>query len=331
MFKRYDGFTKGKTFRDDVIYMYDAFIDTIKVEEIITRFLNKYGAPYRDLILKEFNVTSFEQLIKRIVDKLKQAMQYYTEGKYFDPADQINYGKPNPNSDDTFLDVNELLKNILKITCDITDIELPKRNLQDETYLSMTMDDSVDVRDEINTIRGDATFEPTPTVDDTTDDTDVVDTTDDTDDTDSGDITSFLTVTPGQVDNGRKEGGSFGLAVNSSSRGVISISYNDGNGWVSANRNKFNAGNTLVTFTYQRNDGIIAVDDDIDIKPNDEIISIGPGSGDQDGARPFTGGGGSGIEFEFDVNAYLESMSERGRQLGNNIQLGGRISDPQYR
>ena len=29
-------------------------------------------APYRDLILKEFKVTSFEGLIKRIVDKLKQ-------------------------------------------------------------------------------------------------------------------------------------------------------------------------------------------------------------------------------------------------------------------
>ena len=28
--------------------------------------------PYRDLILKEFKVTSFEGLIKRIVDKLKQ-------------------------------------------------------------------------------------------------------------------------------------------------------------------------------------------------------------------------------------------------------------------
>ena len=335
LFKRYDGFTKGKTFRDDVIYMYDAFIDTIKVEEIITRFLNKYGAPYRDLILKEFKVTSFEQLIKRIVDKLKQAMQYYTEGKYFDPADQINYGKPNPNSDDTFLDVNELLKNILKITCDITDIELPKRNLQDETYLSMVMDDSVDVREEINTIRGDATFEPTPTVDDDpdpSDDTDDTDTTDDTDDTDSGDITTFLTVTPGQVDNGKKQGGSFSLNVNSSSRGVVSISYNDGNGWISANRNKFNAGNTLVTFTYQRNDGIIAVDDDIDIRPESEVISIGPGSGDGDGARPFTGGGGGGgIEFEFDENAYLESMSERGRQLGRNIQLGGGFADPQYR
>ncbi len=335
LFKRYDGFTKGKTFRDDVIYMYDAFIDTIKVEEIITRFLNKYGAPYRDLILKEFNVTSFEQLIKRIVDKLKQAMQYYTEGKYFDPADQINYGQPNPNSDDTFLDVNELLKNILKITCDITDIELPKRNLQDETYLSMTMDDSVDVREEINTIRGDATFEPTPTVDDDPDPSDDTDVTDDTDDTDSGDITTFLTVTPGQVDNGKKQGGSFTLDVNSSSRGAISISYNDGDGWISANRNKFNAGNTSVTFTYLNNDGLIVVDDIInrdDVVLSDGAFSIGPGSGDQDGVNPFTGGGGgSGIGFEFDANAYLESMSERGRQLGNSIQLGGRISDPQYR
>ena len=108
------------------------------------------------------------------------------------PADQINYGKPNPNSDDTFLDVNELLKNILKITCDITDIELPKRNLQDETYLSMVMDDSVDVREEINTIRGDVTFEPTPTIDEEDDDTDDDDTTDDVDDTDSGDIPNIL-------------------------------------------------------------------------------------------------------------------------------------------
>ena len=155
-----------------------------------------------------------------------------------------------------------MLKNILKITCDITDIELPKRNLQDETYLSMVMDDSVDVREEINTIRGDATFEPTPTVDDDpdpSDDTDDTDTTDDTDDTDSGDITTFLTVTPGQVDNGKKQGGSFSLNVNSSSRGVVSISYNDGNGWISTNRNKFNGSNTLVTFTYQRNDGIIII------------------------------------------------------------------------
>ena len=49
LFKRYDGFTKGKTFRDDVIYLYDTFIDTIKVEEIITRFLNKYGANHIEI------------------------------------------------------------------------------------------------------------------------------------------------------------------------------------------------------------------------------------------------------------------------------------------
>ena len=304
LFKRYDGFTKGKTFRDDVIYLYDTFIDTIKVEEIITRFLNKYGAPYRDLILKEFKVTSFEGLIKRIVDKLKQAMQYFTEGKYFDPADQINYGKPNPNSDDTFLDVNELLKNILKITCDITDIELPKRNLQDETYLSMVMDDSVDVREEINTIRGDATFEPTVTIDEEDEEIDDDVRDDSVDDSDSGDTLTFLTVTPSQVDSGKKQGGTFTVDVNSSSRGAISISYNDGNGWISADRNSFNTGQTKVRFTYNSTGGGIVIDDDIIIREDEIVrdglddsfnpISIGPGNNDQDGFNPFTGGGGRG-------------------------------------
>ena len=127
-----------------------------------------------------------------------------------------------------------MLKNILKITCDITDIELPKRNLQDETYLSMVMDDSVDVREEINTIRGDATFEPTVTIDEEDEEIDddvqmmmwmiqIVEIS-----------LTFLTVTPSQVDSGKKQGGTFTVDVNSSSRGVISISYNDGNGWISA-------------------------------------------------------------------------------------------------
>ena len=52
-------------------------------------------------------------------------IKYYTEGKYFDLTDKINYGKPNPNDqDDIFLDVDRLLKNILKLSCDITNIKL---------------------------------------------------------------------------------------------------------------------------------------------------------------------------------------------------------------
>ena len=43
----------------------------------------------------------------------------------------------------------------------------------------------------------------------------------------------FLTVTPSQVDSGKKQGGTFTVDVNSSSRGVYPISYNDGNGWIS--------------------------------------------------------------------------------------------------
>ena len=38
------------------------------------------------------------------------------------------------------------------------------------------------------------------------------------DDSDSGDTLTFLTVTPSQVDSGKKQGGTFTVDVNSSSR-----------------------------------------------------------------------------------------------------------------
>ena len=34
LFRRYDGFAKGKTFRDDVIYYIDDFLDSIKFRMI---------------------------------------------------------------------------------------------------------------------------------------------------------------------------------------------------------------------------------------------------------------------------------------------------------
>ena len=72
---------------------------------------------------------------------------------------------------------------------------------------------------------------------------------------------TFLTVTPSQVDSGKKQGGTFTVNVNSSSRGVVSISYNDGNGWIRLpNRNSFNTGQTKVRFTYKGLDGGIVID-----------------------------------------------------------------------
>ena len=38
LFRRYDGFAKGKGFRDDVIYHIDEFLESIKVEDIVRSF-----------------------------------------------------------------------------------------------------------------------------------------------------------------------------------------------------------------------------------------------------------------------------------------------------
>ena len=55
-----------------------------------------------------------------------------------------DYGKPLVDEQfDIFLAINELLKNILRITCDIVVILLPKRNIQDDNFITSTFDESI--------------------------------------------------------------------------------------------------------------------------------------------------------------------------------------------
>lgn len=289
LFKRYDGFLKNKKFRDDVIYLIDDFIDTIKVEDIVRRFVNKFGNDYVKSILTEFKLDSFDDFIRRIVNQLKEAVKYYTEGKYFDPTDKINYGKPNPNADDIFLDVDRLLKNILKLSCDITNIKLPIRNLQDETYTSMVIDDSVDIKEEIKKIKGDATYVPAANNEDTSSD----DTSDPVDDDpiDTNPITK-LVVTPAQVGEGSKRGGKFRLDVDSSSKGTITIEYQDKNkNWIRANTSTFNAGQSQVAFTYDAEK--ILIKDFPKPTPSPKPIPRGDGY-----TTPRGGGGGGGTRID---------------------------------
>ena len=169
LFRRYDGLQKEKTFRDDVIYYIDDFLDSIKFRNAIEKIVSKFGKKYLEQIKTEFKINDFEEFINQVTTKLKESIRYYVEGRDYNPKSP-DYGKPLPSEqqDDIFLDINELLKNILRITCDIVDILLPKRNIQDDNFITSTFDESVDIREYINTITSDTTYEEVETDDDNT-------------------------------------------------------------------------------------------------------------------------------------------------------------------
>lgn len=305
LFKQYDGFAKGKSFRDDVIYHIDEFLESIKVEDIIRSFINKHSKEYRLQILKEFKLNSLEQLFILVTKKVKEAIKYYTQGRFFDPRDAINYGQPNPNADDTFLDIGELLKNILEITCNLIDVHLPKRNVQDETYTTMVLDPSVDVREIIKEIKGDTKFESTDTgITESYDPfvEDVEDIEDEILNEDTSDPLSFLTVSPAQLSTGIIQGGRVEIGVNSSSPVTVTIEYESGgNDWILANQSTLQGGNTDYRFKYLPTQEQIKVDD-APPPPRGTGMDYDPGPVTRTGG----GGGGRNLPLPGEVDMVVD-------------------------
>ena len=147
--KRLSIFLDNGTFRDDVIYYVNVFIDGLNLEEIVQSFLfskgtEKDGADYINLIKKEFNVQSFEILINRIKTKFIESMNYYASNRNWSIND-INYGKPNGDGNDCIdLSIPQLQRDANQSLINCIDYYLPKRDIQKDNILSkeeqITMD-----------------------------------------------------------------------------------------------------------------------------------------------------------------------------------------------
>ena len=183
-----------------------------------------------------------------------------------------------------------MLKNILEITCNLIDVHLPKRNVQDETYTTMVLDPSVDVREIIKEIKGDTKFESTDTgITESIDfEEDVEDIEDEILNEDTSDPLSFLTVSPAQLSTGIIQGGRVEIGVNSSSPVTVTIEYESGgNDWILANQSTLQGGNTDYRFKYLPTQEQIKVDD-APPPPRGTGMDYDPGPVTR------TGGGGGG-------------------------------------
>lgn len=301
LFERYQTFTSKGTFRDDVIYFIDDFLDSIKFRDVIEKFISKFGKQYLEQIKKEFGITDFDSFILDVTNRVKESARYFVDGKYWNPKDQVNYGKPRPdfNPDSDILDLNKILSNIIQVTCDIIDILLPKRNVGD-TEFDWRVLPSEDVKKFIKEKKEDVTYEPDPP-------------------RGSGDASSgsgngsgnnpepfdpeeaeqeedeilqdeeppkptdpFLKVSPKQLPDMAAAGGQIIFDIESSHPVNISFTTSDGQtGWVRPSQSNINLGRNTVTV-------------DIGRALPKGGISIGPGNNSTDGGTIPKGGGSGG-------------------------------------
>ena len=139
--KRLGLFLDNSTFRDDVIYYINVFIENLDLEKILQDFLmskgnESKGVEYINAIKTEFNIPSFEILINRIKTKFTESMNYYASNKNWSIND-INYGKPNGDSSDCIdLSIAQLERDAQQSLINIIDFYLPKRDVQKDSILS---------------------------------------------------------------------------------------------------------------------------------------------------------------------------------------------------
>jgi len=137
---RVDIFLKEGEFRDDTIYFIQPFIESLKVENILQKFVSQKGTiqqgeTYVKLIQKEFNILNWEEFINVIKTKLIESTKYFIENRDWS-IKSVTYGKPLSSPIPVELSIDRIKQTILQSLVEIIEYYLPKRNIQEDNILS---------------------------------------------------------------------------------------------------------------------------------------------------------------------------------------------------
>jgi hypothetical protein len=144
---------KDGEFRDDTIYFVEPFIESLKVEKILERFVSQqgtvaHGETYVKLVQKEFNIPNWEEFINVIKTKLIESTKYYIQNRNWSIT-STNYGKPLSTPFPIELSVGQIKQSILQSLVEIIEYYLPKRNIQEDNILSKDEQITFDATKEI--------------------------------------------------------------------------------------------------------------------------------------------------------------------------------------
>jgi len=163
--ERYDIFLNGGQFRDDVIHYIHEFIEHIDVTKVLLNMFSSIGKhsdgkKYINVIKQEFQITDFEDFLRRIRAKYTEAMIYYATNCQYN-VKSLDYGKPLSGDVKVSLAVSDLYETAMDIIASIVDDVLPHREIIKDSVFIEETDVTLDELKQIEEIKsGRKTFNP---------------------------------------------------------------------------------------------------------------------------------------------------------------------------
>jgi len=146
--ERYGCLIQGKTFYADVLPLIDEFVEQFDVQKTLESMLTlkgnvSSGQNYINLIKEEFKITNFEIFLQNVKDKFVQSVNHY-KGNRESNILSNRYGQPLQNTPPICVSANMIMNDVTTIISNCIEYYLPKRNIQEETSLTIEQQKTLD-------------------------------------------------------------------------------------------------------------------------------------------------------------------------------------------
>jgi hypothetical protein len=150
---RYECLVQNKTFAADVFPLLDEFIEQFDVQKTFESMLTlkgnvSSGQNYINLIKDEFKITNFEIFLQNVKDKFVQSVNHYKGNREYNILSN-RYGQPLQTLPQLCFGSNEIMDTVTNIAGSCIEYYLPKRNIQEETSLTIEQQETLDKVGEI--------------------------------------------------------------------------------------------------------------------------------------------------------------------------------------
>ena len=151
--ERYECLIQGKTFGGDVLPFLDEFVEQFDVQKALENMLTlkgtvESGQNYINLIIEEFKIQNFELYLQNVKEKFVQAINHYKNNREYNILSN-NFGQPRSTTPQLCYDTNEIMNTVTTIIGNCIEYYLPKRNVQEETSLTLEQQETLDKVGEI--------------------------------------------------------------------------------------------------------------------------------------------------------------------------------------
>ena len=150
--ERYKGFIEEKNFAADVLPFLNEFIEQFDVQTAIENMLTlnggvAQGQDYINLIQDEFKIP-FDIFVQQVKDRFTKSINNYVQNRGFNILDR-SFGLPIKDTPKLTMDADTVLDTAITILGNCIEYSLPKRELQEESALTIEQQETLDKVDNI--------------------------------------------------------------------------------------------------------------------------------------------------------------------------------------